>query len=373
MKILHFIWSANFGGIEKLVLGLAVAQMKGNTSPHILIGCKKGELLQSISESGAPFTFAGFKSGFDFSNSKYRKVLQIMKEHDIVHLHTFNPLIAWAAIRSGRKILYTVHGNFNLGRSPGFNDHVMNLLRSLFLKRTDVWITFNSSWAKEMAVKKYGLGNKRQTVIYNGLLPENATDTKSETIAVFKQQNADNFIIGTACRFNHSKSVDRLVRAFAEFSRGKDDTRLLLVGDGSERQHLEELVDKLKIREKTIFTGFSPEVGKWQDLMNICVIPGRFEAFGLAALETMQKGIPTFIFNDAGGMLEVLGNDLSEYVMKSESELSANLERYYIMRRQQDESRKNMLQQRAGIFSFERMVSNYQNCYRDLMQNSNHH
>ncbi len=370
MRILHFIWSANFGGIEKLVLSLSIEQMKGDTTPHILIGCRKGELISSISESGVPFTFAGLKNGFDFNISRYNEIVKLMKDYDIIHMHTFNPLIARAAIKSRKKIIYTVHGNFNLGRKPRINDHIMNLLRSIFLRRSDVQVTFNSKWAKETAVTKYRLKDRDLTVIYNGILPEIQLNEASNDRNDFKSRVKNNFIVGTAGRFNQSKAIDRLIRSFASFAKNIDNTSLLLVGDGSERPYLENLVDQLGIRDKTTFTGFKSNVGEWQSLMDVCVIPGKFEAFGLAALETMQKGIPTFVFKDAGGMLEVLGDDLSEYVISSEADLSEKLKDFYSYRKDQDETRKSKLRERAGLFTFDKMVSNYKNCYVKILHTS---
>lgn len=367
MRILHFIWSANFGGIEKLVLGLSVEQLKTNANPHILIGCKKGELIKSISESGVPHTYAGLKSGLDINSKRYRQILNLMSQHDIIHMHTFNPLIAYAAVKSGKKMIYTVHGNFNLGRKTRLNDHIINYLRSVFLKRKDVCLTFNSNWAKDTALKKYGITGKETTIIYNGILPEIQNTNSSAELIDFKNRFSDYYIIGTAGRFNESKGIDRLIRSFATFSKEKNNTRLLLVGDGNERMNLENLVDQLNIRSKTTFAGFQSNVGAWQRLMNVCVIPGKFEAFGLAALETMQKGIPTFVFKDAGGMLEVLGEDLSEYVVGSEDELSEKLTLFHKSGKDREPSVREKLISRAGLFTFEKMVARYQSCYNTVI------
>lgn len=58
VRVLHFIWSANFGGIEKLVLHLAEAQLPDSEiEPFLMIGCRKGELIERIEQSEVQHCF----------------------------------------------------------------------------------------------------------------------------------------------------------------------------------------------------------------------------------------------------------------------------------------------------------------------------
>lgn len=362
LRVLHFIWSANFGGIEKLVLHLAEAQAQDSElEPFLMIGCRKGELIAAIEQSIVPHRFYALKSGYDLLPSTIRSLVIWFQQFDILHLHTFNPAVAWAALQSGRKIINTIHGNFNLGRKTGLNDFVINFLRRLFYSQKRVILTYNSRWAADLASSKYGIQKGRGIVIYNGLLPENTC--RSIVTSTDLDRLNGHFTVGTAGRFNESKRIDRLIHGFALFCAKKPDAQLLLVGDGANRAVLEKLVSDLGIGDRTIFTGYRQDVREWQRRMQVSVIPSSYESFGLAALETMSLGIPTILFSDAGGMLEIPGDDFIEDIVKDEAALSSRLEYYYAHRHEPKIMINESRIQRAGIFTFDNMVKGYKDCY----------
>lgn len=362
VRILHFIWSANFGGIEKLVLHLAEAQLQDSElEPFLMIGCRKGELIERIEQSEVPHCFFGLKSGFDLSTSTIHSLIQLFNRFDVLHLHTFNPAVALAALVSGRKIVNTIHGNFNLGRKIRPNDHVLNVLRRIFYSRKKVLLTYNSRWAADLASLKYGIRKGRGKVIYNGLLPEKPVTINTESADL--KRLIGHYVVGTAGRFNESKRIDRLIRGFALFCATKPDVILLLVGDGANRNALEKQVSELGISDRTFFTGYRQDIREWQNRMQVSVIPSSNESFGLAALETMSLGIPTILFSDAGGMLEIPGDMFHEDIVKSEDELSKRLEFYYAHRNDSKIIMSEQRIQRAGIFTFDAMVKGYKDCY----------
>lgn len=362
VRVLHFIWSANFGGIEKLVLHLAEAQLPDSEiEPFLMIGCRKGELIERIEQSEVQHCFWGLKSGFNFNPVTIRSLVKLFSRFDVLHLHTFNPAVALAALFSGRKIVNTIHGNFNLGRKIRLNDHIINFLRRLFYSFERVVLTYNSCWAAELASMKFKIRHGRGKVIYNGLLPEKPL-SKNTVSADFKQLSG-HYVVGTAGRFNESKRIDRLIRGFALFCANKADVMLLLVGDGANRAELLKLVNELGIRKCTLFTGYRQDVREWQNRMNVSVIPSSNESFGLAALETMSLGIPTILFSDAGGMLEIPGETFRDDIVLNENELSERLEYYYSHRNDSKIIMSAKRIQRAGIFTFDAMVKGYKECY----------
>lgn len=362
VRVLHFIWSANFGGIEKLVLHLAEAQFQDSgIEPFLMIGCRKGELIESIEQSEVPHCFFGLKSGLDFAPLTIRSLIKLFRRFDVLHLHTFNPAVALAALISGRKIVNTIHGNFNLGRKIRLNDHALNFLRRLFYSRKRVLLTYNSRWAADLASLKYGIQKGRGKVIYNGLLPEKSM-TKSTVTSDFNRMSG-HYVIGTAGRFNESKRIDRLIHGFALFCSRKSDVQLVLIGDGANRAKLEKQVLDLGINDRTVFTGYRQDVREWQKRMDVSVVPSACESFGLAALESLSLGIPTILFQDAGGMLEILGDTFKDDIVKDEAELSIRLEYYYLHRNEPNVIMREQRIQRAGIFTFESMAAGYKECY----------
>ncbi len=104
---------------------------------------------------------------------------------------------------------------------------------------------------------------------------------------------------------------------------------LLLVGDGPLRQELERLVDECGIRHKTHFTGYRKDVMCCFGVMDVCVIPSANEAFGLVAIEALSLGKPTLVFQDSGGLRDIISPIAPEDVVANESKLVDRLTLYY--------------------------------------------
>lgn len=89
--------------------------------------------------------------------------------------------------------------------------------------------------------------------------------------------------------------------------------KLMLVGEGPEREKVETLCNELKILDKVIFFGRSNEIDKILCFSDLFLLPSQTESFGLAALEAMASGVPV-ISSNTGGIPEVNINGVSGYL-----------------------------------------------------------
>ncbi len=80
--------------------------------------------------------------------------------------------------------------------------------------------------------------------------------------------------------------------------------KLMLVGEGPEREMAEELCESLGITEKVVFFGKSNEIDKILCFSDLFLLPSETESFGLAALEAMASKVPV-ISSNTGGIPEV--------------------------------------------------------------------
>ena len=330
IRVLHILWSAHFGGIEKLVFDLATVQIKCLTlQVEIFFGRKEGEFLERFQEAGFMCYSARLNSGYDVSPWKCFHAIRLFKKYDILHFHSFNPLLSICAVISGKKIIYTEHGNFGFGRKKNLTDYLKGFLLKRFLNSYVDYISFNSQFTKECAERRYGLNSVRRSVVYNGIAFKKDNVPSGGIPELILQKLHGKFIVGTTSRFAGFKRIDRLIQAFAKFQ-GNKDTVLLLVGDGILRSELERLVEDLGLSKKTIFTGFRNNVREFQNLMDVCVFPSENEPFGLVAVETLSLGKPTIVFWDGGGILEVVGNFVKDDVVGDIFNLAHRLEYYYV-------------------------------------------
>jgi glycosyltransferase involved in cell wall biosynthesis len=364
ISIVHVIWSGNFGGIETVVFDLCKAQ-KDNPSlkVELLVGKKEGAALQKLTEHEVLVHFADLESGFDFSFSKYRKLKIFFSQFDIIHIHSFNYLVVRAAVESGKKIVFTEHGNFGFGRKKKMTDRINQFLLRRFLRKHADFISFNSKFTAQIARERYRLSGKNSQVIYNGINFSNPLSPEFKDDALQKEIEKK-FVVGTSSRFAGFKRIDRLIEAFAEFAEGKDAV-LLLVGDGIMRNQWELLVKQLGIHERTIFTGYRTDVRQLQGKMDLCVFPSENEPFGLVAIEALSLGKPVLVFSDGGGITELVSQISQNDVVNDVEELVKRMNFYYENRSEIQMKIHDRIQF-AKSFDIKRMEENFFRIYKDL-------
>ena len=90
-------------------------------------------------------------------------------------------------------------------------------------------------------------------------------------------------------RLTEQKGIDVAVRALDALP---DDTVLVALGEGPERQALESLARELGVERRVFLPGRVPDVAAWLRRATLLVHPARWEGFGLGVLEAMLAGLP---------------------------------------------------------------------------------
>lgn len=113
----------------------------------------------------------------------------------------------------------------------------------------------------------------------------------------------DEKIITHISNFRKVKRIDDVVKIFFEIQK-KIKARLMMVGEGPEKEMAENMVQKLGIEDRVLFLGQSNEIDEILKFSDLFLLPSERESFGLAALEAMVNGVPV-ISSNAGGLSEV--------------------------------------------------------------------
>ncbi len=133
------------------------------------------------------------------------------------------------------------------------------------------------------------------------------TDCQRELMA-----HDDEKIITHVSNFRKVKRVEDVVKIFYEIQKNMK-SRLMMVGEGPERETAEQLVRELGIRERVLFLGQSNEIDKILCFSDLFLLPSETESFGLAALEAMVHSVPV-ISSNTGGLPEVNTGGFSGYL-----------------------------------------------------------
>jgi len=113
----------------------------------------------------------------------------------------------------------------------------------------------------------------------------------------------DERIITHISNFRGVKRIPDVVKIFYKIQK-EIPAKLMMVGDGPEKEKAEELCFELGIQDKVIFFGNSNEIDKILCLTDLFLLPSQTESFGLVALEAMACSVPV-ISSNSGGLPEV--------------------------------------------------------------------
>ncbi len=135
----------------------------------------------------------------------------------------------------------------------------------------------------------------------------NFTDCQREMMA-----NIDEMIITHISNFREVKRIPDVIKIFYRIQQSLP-AKLIMVGEGPEKENAEYLCDELGIADSVLFLGNSNEIDKILCFSDLFLLPSKTESFGLAALEAMVNGVPV-ISSNSGGIPEVNKHGVSGYL-----------------------------------------------------------
>jgi len=195
----------------------------------------------------------------------------------------------------------------------------------------------------------------------------------------FTKKNKDHFkkaiapegekILAHVSNFRKVKRVGDVIKIFEKVY-AETPCKLLLIGDGPERQNAEELCRKIGLCEEVRFLGKQDAVEELLAVADLFILPSASESFGLAALEAMACEVPV-ISSNVGGIPEV--NIHGETGFHSElgdiEDMAKNA--IYLLKNEDvlEKFRKNALKQ-AQTFHIDKILPQYENYYQKVIRES---
>lgn len=179
--------------------------------------------------------------------------------------------------------------------------------------------------------------------------------------------NGEKILIHTS-NFRKVKRVDEVIRIFASVHK-VIPSKLLMIGDGPERQNLEELCRELHLCDHVRFLGKQDAIEEILAIGDLFLIPSASESFGLSALEAMACEVPV-ISSNIGGLPEVNIDGVTGYLCEVGDHETMALRAIEIL---SDENRlstfrKNSLNQ-AKKFDISVILPEYENYYMEVISN----
>lgn len=348
MKILLAITKSEIGGAQVFALNLARG-LKAAGEEVIVAGGPGEYLPAELAKAGIPFqrlkklerSYNPFKSwSFIAELKKYAAA----EKFDVVHLNSTNALLGvWGLNRLKPKprLIFTVHGLSLLDnghQALGILKAAYRLFFKAAFKKLD-GLVFVSRLNLESALKsgllKGGLKAKSH-LIYNGLdfapaYLSNREEARRELLRRLKlnPESATDFqaafIYGSIGRLAYPKNYEFLINAHKAVRAIKPTAKLLLIGEGPEREKYEGLIKSYRLENEIYLSGEIKNAGRYLRVFDLFVLPSVFEGLSLSLIEAVRAGVPV-LASRVGGNEEIVGvekcftlNGQAEFLKKIKS------------------------------------------------------
>jgi glycosyltransferase involved in cell wall biosynthesis len=240
-----------------------------------------------------------FKKLYHYLKFYFNTFFKILKNNfDFVYIHyvsySYLPVLLAANIKK-INLIVNVHGSDVIPEKLSQKLMVF-LFTNRALERASK-IVVPSEYFKEIILEKYNLNENKITINYSGGIDLKKFYPKRNKKYVF---NTTCLVIGFVSRLTHGKGWDTLLYAVKKL---KIDFKLIIVGDGYEKEKFFSLIEKLNLQKKIEYHRLLDQK-KLFDIYNridILIFPTKREgeSLGLVALEAMACGTPVIASNFA--------------------------------------------------------------------------
>jgi glycosyltransferase involved in cell wall biosynthesis len=289
IRVLEGIRQGKIGGGESYLLGL-VEQLDRSRFEPVVLSFTDGPMVERLRAQGITTHVIHTERPFDWR--VWKRVMKLMKDEkiDLVHAHgtRANSNMFWGAGKLGIPILYTCHAwSFHPDQHP--------LVRKFRIWSEDF---LTSRMDANICVSAANRDTGRQlfrdfdaVVIYNSIDPVkfNPYGTYKDIRAEL-EIGADEIVVVSVARFTLQKQPLKLIKVFSEVCKKAVGVRLLMVGEGEQREQAVELIRQLGIGDKVILQPFRQDVPDVLAAADIFVLPSLWEGLPIALLEAMSMG-----------------------------------------------------------------------------------
>lgn len=351
MKILYVITGLGGGGAEKVVCDLADQMVF--LGHEVKIAYLKGDVVVRPYQQEIELVYLGLESPFQFLSAayKYNQLIKLFKP-DIVHAHMVHANIFARLNRLFSKIpklICTAHSNNEGGK--------IRMLAYQYTNRLSDVNTNVSKKATDDFIGKRAFDRDAITV-YNGI--------ELSKFSIINHKKNDDFtkIILAVGRLNIQKDYPNLLQAVSLIhTENKLDFKLLIAGEGEERENINCLIQQLNLGNHVELLGRRHDIPELMAKADIFVLSSAFEGFGLVVAEAMA--CQTFVVaTDCGGVAEVMG-DTGILVPPQDSKALAEAIKQAVSKTPLEIQENNLKarQRVEELFSLEKSVQNWLKLY----------
>lgn len=315
MLVLSLLWGCSQGGIAKYAINLQRMNSLYEVEVHIKTACILGRAWQSDTRGLKDInaTMITISNRLDLSWINRVSALIDALRPALVLVHGFNgPILAYICRKRTHwtfPFVCTYHGPYSapkLSRRPCVP--VFNGLAESLYRNHATGILSVCEYSRKYLLSR-GVPPDKVTVIHNGISTEAPLGDRDNLRRQLGFSEGD-FIIGTASRLDPFKGLKYLIEAFKINHREVNHTKLVILGDGSNKERLMYQCRTLGITTAVCFAGYQEDVPRWLNAFDLFVLPSLAECHSIGLLEAMRAGLP-IVATNVGGNPESIEDGIS--------------------------------------------------------------
>jgi len=317
-RVLQIVASSRGGGAE--VLRCLVKGLDPNEFESVVIMPNDGGHVAENDFRDLGAALHRFTLDASFNVSEFLRLRRFVRggHFDIVHVHGSRAALWGRLAAIGRqrpRIVFGVHG-LSIVHYTGLKRTLLVSTERVLRLITDA--TLCDSTVERDDILKWRIGSPdKASVIWNGIdLGRLLTPPRDRAQAREKLQMDDNvLILVMVARLHKPRDFETLIAGMVRIVRELPHARLLIVGDGPLRPHVENLIERDHLQKHVRLLGLVRDVAEVLAAADVALlITAGWEGLPLAALEAMALGLP-LIISDVGGNREAIVNGETGYLI----------------------------------------------------------
>jgi glycosyltransferase involved in cell wall biosynthesis len=212
---------------------------------------------------------------------------------------------------AGVPVVSTIHNMERHFKGRGVSNAIVRLLD----RKTIGFITTVSQALRDYIHEAYNIPIERIHCIPNGIDPPESSDSSITRDSIGFERDIP--LIGTVARLHEQKGLDLLIEATRIILDKGIRIGVLIVGDGPLREELILHAKRRSLSKNIRFMGFQRNVHDYLSLLDLFVLPSRWEGFGISIVEAMAMGLPV-VATRVGGIPEIVDDGRTGFLIEKD-------------------------------------------------------
>ncbi|HEY1249016.1 MAG TPA: glycosyltransferase [Nitrososphaera sp.] len=368
MKILHAVPSFGLGGMEKVIC--SVINSTSDKYEHELLSIDNNkEAVKWIKAQNIKLV--------DFYKSDIRhiffkllyKIIKARKPHILMTYNWGSTDAIWLGRLAGvTKIVHNEHG-FNIDEAIALSAR-RSLVRFCVYRMASKTIVVSNELLRMMK-NKFHLNHRKLAFIPNGVNTDYYIQdfSEREKVRAALDFKSTDFAVGFSGRLDPVKNFDLMVQVFLHCHSNDPNFRLLIIGDGPEKEHIENLCKSVNIQKHVRLVGKKDEVLPYLRALDAFLLTSHREQMPMTLLEAMSVGVPV-VASKVGEIPYMIDDGMDGFLVSPT--IAPETWSRILISLKNDDSYKNI-----GILARKKIMDKFQeetmvNCYKNVLESVIH-